>query len=79
MQRLRTLGGQLENLSARPPPTDPDYAADALLAALSAELVAHLRRDYEMPLERMADGFEGLIRGLVRGANPSAAVGPGHR
>jgi AcrR family transcriptional regulator len=43
----------------------PDYTADALLAALSAELIAHLREDREMALEQVAAGFEDLVRAMV--------------
>ena len=48
------------------PDLDPEYTADALLAGLSAELVAYLREDHEMPLERLAAGFEQLVRTLIR-------------
>ena len=48
------------------PDLDAEYTADALLAGLSAELVAYLREDHEMPLERLAAGFEQLVRTLVR-------------
>ncbi len=47
------------------PDLDPDYTADALLAALGAEFVAYQREDREMPLEQIAAGFEELVRGLV--------------
>jgi AcrR family transcriptional regulator len=47
------------------PHLDPDYTADALLAALSAELIAHLREDREMALEQIAAGFEDLVRAMV--------------
>lgn len=47
------------------PELDPDYTAHALLAALNAELVAYLRDDRSMSLEQVAEGFEGLVRGLV--------------
>lgn len=52
-------------LAEAAPQLDPDYAADALLATLSAELIAYLRDDRQMPLEQLAAGFEGLVRALV--------------
>ena len=48
------------------PDLDPDYTADALLAALGAEFVAYLREDREMALEQIAAGFENLVRTLVK-------------
>jgi len=47
------------------PGLDPEYTADALLGTLGAELVAYLRDAREMPLERVADGFEQLVRALI--------------
>jgi len=47
------------------PELDADYTADALLAGLGAEFVAHLREDRGMPLEQIADGFENLVRSLT--------------
>jgi len=47
------------------PRLDPDYAADALLATLSAEFVAHLREDQHMTLGQIADGYENLVRTLL--------------
>lgn len=43
---------------------DAEYTADALLAALGAELTAYLRRDRGMSLARAANGFEALVRAL---------------
>ena len=51
------------------PDLDPEYTADALLAALAAEFVKYLRDHREMPLERVADGFEQMVRGLVGSAH----------
>ena len=48
------------------PDVDAEYVADALLAALSAELVHYLRTDRGMPLERIADGYEALVGRLLR-------------
>lgn len=47
------------------PSLDPEYTADAVLATLGAELVAHLRRDREMSLEQVAAGYEALVRALI--------------
>jgi AcrR family transcriptional regulator len=49
------------------PELDSDYAADALLATLGAELVTHLREDREMRLEQLAAGFESVVRRIVDG------------
>jgi len=47
------------------PRLDLDYAADAVLAMLSAEFVTHLREDHGMSLERIADNYEALVRNLL--------------
>ena len=41
---------------------DADYFADALLAGVRAGLFLHLRREREMDLDRLADGWEALVR-----------------
>jgi AcrR family transcriptional regulator len=41
---------------------DADYFADALLAGVRAGLFLHLRHEREMDLERLADGWEALVR-----------------
>jgi AcrR family transcriptional regulator len=41
---------------------DADYFADALLAGVRAGLFLHLRRDREMELDRLANGWEQLVR-----------------
>jgi AcrR family transcriptional regulator len=52
-------------VSEAAPRLDGDYTADALLATLGAEFVAYLREDRGMPLERVAAGFEQLVRAVV--------------
>jgi AcrR family transcriptional regulator len=47
------------------PDADWDYVADALLAMLSAQFVVYLRRDREMSRERIAAGWEDLVRRLL--------------
>jgi len=47
------------------PQLDAGYTADALLATVGAEFVAHLREDRAMPLEQLAAGFEDLVRTLL--------------
>jgi AcrR family transcriptional regulator len=47
------------------PALSPDYIADALLAALGAELYLHLRHDRGLARERIAEGFAELVRGLL--------------
>ena len=44
---------------------DVDYVADALLAPLGAELVMHQRRGRGIPLARLQDGWESLVRRLL--------------
>jgi AcrR family transcriptional regulator len=46
------------------PQLDAEYTAQALLEALGPEVVLHQLRVQEMPLERLADGWEALIRRL---------------
>lgn len=46
------------------PLRDAEYLADALLSVLGAELLGYLRRGREMSLERIADGYESLVRSL---------------
>lgn len=52
---------------AADPKADVDYLADALLAPLGAELFLYLRRVRELPLERMAAGYERLVERLLAG------------
>jgi AcrR family transcriptional regulator len=47
------------------PGADADYLADALLAALAAELVLFLRTDRGMDLERVKAGWTELVRSVV--------------
>ena len=47
------------------PDCDADYVADALLAPLAADFHLYLRRVRELPLERVADGYEDLVRRLL--------------
>jgi AcrR family transcriptional regulator len=44
---------------------DADYLSDAMLAALSARHLLYLRRNREMPEERIAAGWEDLVRRLL--------------
>jgi AcrR family transcriptional regulator len=44
---------------------DVDYTADALLAALGAELVMHQRRGREVALDVLKDGWERYVRALL--------------
>lgn len=53
-------------LNEAAPHLDPGYTAHALLATLSAELVAFLREDGGASLEAIADGYEALVRSIVR-------------
>ena len=41
---------------------DPEFAADALLAVLTAELVLHQRRGRGIPLAELQRGWEQLAR-----------------
>ncbi len=45
---------------------DPDYAADALLAAISVELVMHQRHGRGIPLDVLKDGWSKLVCRLLR-------------
>jgi AcrR family transcriptional regulator len=47
------------------PDLDAAYAADALLAALGAEVVLHQLRQPDMTLERLAAGWEAIVRRLA--------------
>lgn len=47
------------------PGLDADYAAEALLAPLGAELFSYLRQAREMPVERIAASYEDLVRRIV--------------
>jgi AcrR family transcriptional regulator len=44
---------------------DPEYAADALLAALSAEVLMYQRRGRGVPLERLKEGWTQLASALL--------------
>jgi AcrR family transcriptional regulator len=46
------------------PECDVDYFADTLLAPLAADMFLYLRRVRDMPLERIAEGYEQLVRRL---------------
>ena len=48
------------------PTIDADFLSDALLGTLRARLFLHQRREREMPLERLAEGWEDLVRRLLR-------------
>lgn len=47
------------------PGQDADFAADALLQVLRADLLHHLVRDRGMPVERVKAGFRALATGLL--------------
>lgn len=47
------------------PDLDAEYAAEALLASLSAEVVLHQLRGRDMRLERLAAGWETIARRLT--------------
>jgi AcrR family transcriptional regulator len=49
------------------PDCDADYFAEALLAPLGADIFLYMRRAREMPLERIADGYEQLVRRVLAG------------
>lgn len=60
------------------PLIDAEYAAEALLAPLNPEIVLHQLRARGMTLERIADGWEQVARGLLSGrAGRSALDLPG--
>jgi AcrR family transcriptional regulator len=44
---------------------DPAYAADAVLAPLSAEVVLHQRRGRHMPAHRVRAGWHALVRAIA--------------
>jgi hypothetical protein len=48
------------------PGLDADYAAEVLLAPLSAEIVIHQLHTSQMTLARLADGWESVARRLLR-------------
>ncbi len=48
------------------PGIDADFVADALLGALRARLFLHQRHEREMPLERLVEGWEEMVRRLLR-------------
>jgi hypothetical protein len=48
------------------PTLDADYAAEVLLAPLSAEIVRHQMHTSGMTLARLADGWESVARRLLR-------------
>ena len=47
------------------PDLDTDYAGDALLAPLGAEVVLHQLRQPDMTLDRIAAGWEAVVRRVV--------------
>jgi AcrR family transcriptional regulator len=47
------------------PGADAEYLADTLLAPLGADFHLFMRRARGMPLERVADGYEALVRRLL--------------
>ena len=47
------------------PDADADYLADALLAPLGADFHLYLTQRRELPLERIQDGYEELVRRLL--------------
>lgn len=55
------------------PSADVEYATDALLAALSAELVTHQRRGRDLPLARLKAGWATLVTRVLTPA-PEAPV-----
>jgi AcrR family transcriptional regulator len=50
---------------AADPLLDADYVADVLMAALSAQLIAHMTKVREMPRERIKAGWAELVRRLL--------------
>jgi len=48
------------------PAIDADFVADALLGVLRARLFLHQRHERRMPLERLVEGWEDLVRRLLR-------------
>jgi AcrR family transcriptional regulator len=49
------------------PALDEDYFAEALLAPLGADIFLYMRRAREMPVARVAEGYEQLVRRLFGG------------
>ena len=49
------------------PALDEDYLAEALLAPLGADIFLYQRRARELPVERIANGYEQLVRRLFGG------------
>lgn len=49
------------------PGVDSAYLAEALLAPLAADLFLYLRTVRGLPVERIADGYAQLVRGLLAG------------
>jgi AcrR family transcriptional regulator len=49
------------------PELDDEYVAETLLAPFTAETFLYLRRGREVPLERLAAGYEQLVRRLLGG------------
>jgi hypothetical protein len=47
------------------PEQDAEFAADALLSVLRADLVHHLVIDREMDVQRLKDGFSALATSLL--------------
>jgi AcrR family transcriptional regulator len=48
---------------------DPDYLADALLALLAADFHLYMRRVRELPMDRLAAGYEAMVRQLTGAAD----------
>jgi AcrR family transcriptional regulator len=49
------------------PAIDEDYFADVLLAPFGADIFLYMRRAREMPVERLAQGYDRLVRSLFGG------------
>jgi AcrR family transcriptional regulator len=49
------------------PDCDADYIADVLLAALSAQVFVHQRRERGMSLEQLSSGYTDLVECLLAG------------
>jgi AcrR family transcriptional regulator len=54
------------------PSCDAEFLAESLLATLGADFFLYMRDVREMPLERLKDGWETLVRGTVGGIATSA-------
>jgi hypothetical protein len=52
-------------VSEAAPALDAAYVADALLAALSADVVVHQRRDRGIPLATLVAGWRALVERLL--------------